>query len=123
MAGRLELGPAQGQVARWREAAWALEDRARLALGGGGNQAELNRSLKGIEREWLLAEGIPGRPWFKHALYAPKYTYAAMELPGVREAVDQGDWERARTALGALTERIRAVADAISRAGLEPATK
>jgi hypothetical protein len=34
-------------------------------------------------------------------------------LPGVREAVDQEDWTRARTELGRLTERIGAVAAAV----------
>ena len=48
----------------------------------------MNAGLRAIEQQWLLADGLPGRPWFKHALYAPKYTYAAMEFPGVREAID-----------------------------------
>ena len=75
---------------------------------------EANVALQRVEQQWLLPDGIPGRPWFRHALYAPKFTYAAMELPGVREAVDAGNWATARGELARLTERIRAVAVAIN---------
>ena len=68
------------------------------------------------QREFLLAGGIPDRPWFKHALYAPRYTYAAMSLPGVREAAEAGDWELARSQLETLAGRLRAAAAATKKA-------
>lgn len=75
---------------------------------------DANVALQRVEQQWLLPDGIPGRPWFRHALYAPKFTYAAMELPGVREAVDAGDWRTARRELTRLVGRIRAVTAAIN---------
>lgn len=75
----------------------------------------INDALRLAEREWILPEGIPGRPWFKHALYAPKFTYAALELPGVREAVDTSDWVVAQRELGRVVERIRAVTRVLRR--------
>jgi hypothetical protein len=39
-----------------------------------------------------------------------------MEFPGVREAVDQGDWPRARVELDRVAERIGAVARAVRAA-------
>lgn len=56
----------------------------------------VNRDLLDFESNWAHADGIPGRPWFKHLLYAPRYTYAAMTLPGVTEAAERGDWAVAR---------------------------
>jgi N-acetylated-alpha-linked acidic dipeptidase len=56
----------------------------------------LNRAFIAFERNWLLDNGIPGRPWFKHALYAARYTYAHLELPGLTEAVENGDWTTAK---------------------------
>ena len=53
----------------------------------------VNQMLKGVETNWLNAEGIPGRPWFKHILYAARYTYAHLELPGLTEAVEQKNWK------------------------------
>ena len=43
------------------------------------------------ERAFLDAAGIPGRPWYRHLLFAPKPTYAPEVLPGVTEALDARD--------------------------------
>jgi N-acetylated-alpha-linked acidic dipeptidase len=65
---------------------------------------KLNQSLRGAERALLLPEGLPHRPWFRHSIYAPgEYTgYAAVVIPGVNEALDKGDAERAKQQLAAL---------------------
>jgi N-acetylated-alpha-linked acidic dipeptidase len=65
----------------------------------------LNHALRGAERALLVSEGLPHRPWFRHAIYAPgEYTgYAAVVIPGVNEALDKGDAERARQQLAVLT--------------------
>lgn len=55
----------------------------------------LNRGMMEVERNWLLPDGIPGRPWFKHSLYAARYTYAHLEVPGLTEAVERQDWAKA----------------------------
>ncbi|MBI3789615.1 MAG: hypothetical protein HY275_01910 [Gemmatimonadetes bacterium] len=102
----------------------ALASRLAALDAGQGtatNLAALNEALRTLEQQWLLDGGIPGRPWFRHALYAPRYTYAAMELPGVREAIDAKNWALATRELGRLTARIEAVAqktsDALAAAG------
>jgi len=66
--------------------------------------ARLNQALRGAERALLAPEGLPHRPWFRHVIYAPgEYTgYAAVVIPGVNEALDKGDSERARQQLAAL---------------------
>ena len=45
----------------------------------------------------LLGPGLPGRPWYRHVLYAPGlYTgYGVKTIPGVREAIEQRDWKLA----------------------------
>jgi N-acetylated-alpha-linked acidic dipeptidase len=67
--------------------------------------ARLNQALRGAERALLVPQGLPHRPWFRHVIYAPgEYTgYAAVVIPGVNEALDQGDSERARQQLAVLT--------------------
>jgi N-acetylated-alpha-linked acidic dipeptidase len=67
--------------------------------------ARLNQALRAAERTLLVPEGLPHRPWFRHAIYAPgEYTgYAAVVIPGVNEAIDKGDADRARQQLSALT--------------------
>jgi len=63
--------------------------------------ARLNLALMNAERAMLEPQGLPHRPWFKHVIYAPgEYTgYAAVVIPGVNEALDKGDSERARQQL------------------------
>jgi len=53
----------------------------------------INQALRSAERALLLPEGLPNRPWYRHAIYAPgEYTgYAAAVIPGVNEAIDAGN--------------------------------
>jgi N-acetylated-alpha-linked acidic dipeptidase len=55
----------------------------------------VNTALLQVERNWCNPRGIPGRPWWKHSLYGARYTYAHLELPGLTEAAEAGDWPRA----------------------------
>jgi N-acetylated-alpha-linked acidic dipeptidase len=72
----------------------------------------LNQALRGAERALLVPEGLPQRPWFRHAIYAPgEYTgYAAVVIPGVNEALDKGDAERAKQQLAVLTAALERAA-------------
>ncbi len=77
--------------------------------------ARLNRALLSSERALLVPEGLPHRPWFRHAVYAPgEYTgYAAVVIPGVNEALDKGDAERARQQLAVLAAALERAAKAL----------
>lgn len=112
----LDLSALRGAASAWNAAAVELEPALQRVATGGGRSAALNDALRVIEHFFLLDGGIPGRPWFKHALYAPKYTYAALELPGVREAVDRREWATARREVARLTERLEAVTEGVRSA-------
>ena len=64
----------------------------------------MNARLREAERALLIPEGLPNRPWFHHAIYAPgQYTgYAAVVIPGVNEAIDRGDLQRTEQQIAAL---------------------
>lgn len=101
MKGQLDLAPLQRATVDFQTAGRALqhEIEKRLAAANGltaEQAAALNAAAMQIERNWLHAEGIPGRPWFKHLLYAARYTYAHLELPGLTEAVEARNWALAR---------------------------
>ena len=74
--------------------------------------SRLNQALRGAERALLAPQGLPHRPWFRHVIYAPgEYTgYAAVVIPGVNEALDRGDSERARQQLAALAAALERAA-------------
>ena len=57
-----------------------------------------NQSLYRAEQQLLNEAGLPRRAWYKHTLYAPGfYTgYGVKTLPGIREAIEQRNWEEAQ---------------------------
>jgi N-acetylated-alpha-linked acidic dipeptidase len=59
--------------------------------------AAINRLLTGSERDLTLDPGLPGRPWYRHRIYAPgRYTgYAVKTLPGIREAMEANQFAEA----------------------------
>ena len=71
----------------------------------------MNTKLREAERALLIPEGLPNRPWYHHAIYAPgQYTgYAAVVIPGVNEAIDRGDLHRTE-------QQIAVLAAALNRA-------
>jgi N-acetylated-alpha-linked acidic dipeptidase len=88
-----------------------LRDAAAKTLEGRGQSAEqldaVNHAMMQVERNWLNPDGIPGRPWFKHTLYAARYTYAHLELPGLTEAVETKNWESAKQQASILEEAVK----------------
>jgi len=65
----------------------------------------LNERLRRTEQAFLIPDGLPNRPWFRHAIFAPgQYTgYTAVVLPGINEAIDRNDLGRTRDEVAALT--------------------
>jgi N-acetylated-alpha-linked acidic dipeptidase len=72
---------------------------------------QMNAKLREAERALLIPEGLPNRPWYHHAIYAPgQYTgYAAVVIPGVSEAIAARDLPRTE-------KQIKALAAALNRA-------
>ena len=70
--------------------------------------ARENRTQMEVESNWLNPDGIPGRPWFKHLLYSSRYTYAHLELPGLTEAVESGNWPEAARQASILAKAMQA---------------
>ncbi len=82
---------------------------------GTGNLSRMNLTLSNAERALLIPQGLPNRPWFRHAIYAPGvYTgYAAVVVPGVNEAIDAGDVNRLREQIAVLTEALNRAANVL----------
>ncbi len=69
----------------------------------------INDALLKVERAFLFEEGLPGRPWFKHAVYAPGLTtgYAAWPLPAIRQAIEDKNPAQLAAAISKTVDRIR----------------
>jgi len=81
---------------RYQRALERVTRNGDLALSPASLQA-LNSKLLQSERKLTASAGLPGRPWFRHLIYAPgAYTgYGVKTIPGVREAIEQKKWKEA----------------------------
>ena len=119
----VDLAPLDNAVLRLKKSA-AAYDAAYAQLASGkvtltdGARASLNALLLGIERTLLDERGLPGRPWYKHVVYAPGALtgYAAKTLPGVREAIEQNHWQEADTYAGITAAALLRYCDRLDQA-------
>jgi N-acetylated-alpha-linked acidic dipeptidase len=83
-----------------------------------GSLKEINEMLMQSEHKLTTPEGLPGRFWYKHELYAPgAYTgYAAKAIPAVREALEQKKWKQAEEAAARVAHVLENEATLISEA-------
>jgi N-acetylated-alpha-linked acidic dipeptidase len=110
----LDLVPASQAAERLLKAATAVMEEQQT---GNGTLA-FNADLRATEDSLLMPAGLPGRPWFKHAIYAPgEYTgYAAVVIPGVNEAIDAQDPVRAKAQEMLLIEALNRAAAVLEKA-------
>jgi N-acetylated-alpha-linked acidic dipeptidase len=89
-----------------------------LQSSPGASAPELNRALRQAEAALVSPAGLPNRPWYRHTIYAPgEYTgYAAVVIPGVNEALDAKDGNRAAQQLTVLTQALDHAAQALDSA-------
>ena len=92
---KTDLTAVRDAVAKVKKSAGALDTAwaaalPKLAAAPPAKLAAINQILYSSERNLTLDPGLPGRPWFRHRIYAPgMYTgYAVKTLPGIREAVE-----------------------------------
>ena len=99
-AAQVDLSALRAAAQDWGAAAGGLEAHAAQVLALARRHGRSDRALREInatlmrQERWLITPvGLPGRPWFRHQIYAPGINsgYATQELPGMRDAVEQGD--------------------------------
>jgi N-acetylated-alpha-linked acidic dipeptidase len=99
LSGHIDLKPLSQRIDAFQAAGRELNHLLAQAVTNRQLQpaaaSRINAQLMQVERNWCNPDGIPGRPWFKHTLYAARYTYAHLELPGLTEAAEAADWKRA----------------------------
>ncbi|HKU15487.1 MAG TPA: M28 family metallopeptidase [Steroidobacteraceae bacterium] len=98
----LNLAALDNAVARVKKSAKAYDDAyAAFAARGtdlsAAQATQLNALLRGMEATLINSRGLPGREWYRHYIYAPGLLtgYGVKTLPGVREAIEENQWDRA----------------------------
>jgi len=114
---QFDFAPLDKAVESLDKAAEAYDKAYASALSGNNSNPSRQAALRSINEKLLQAErmltsteGLSGRPWYRHLLYAPGfYTgYGVKTMPGVREALEQHQWTM-------VEPEISRVADALSR--------
>lgn len=77
----------------------------------------INDALMQAERALIDERGLRGRTWYKHQIYAPGfYTgYAALPLPDLRQAIEDGRADDAREAQARIVAAIKRAAEVLKR--------
>ncbi|UEG54820.1 M28 family peptidase [Mucilaginibacter daejeonensis] len=104
----LDLSPFDQALARLKRSATALNAVSGTALTDQKVAQRFNQAVYQAEKGLLVAEGLPKRPWYRHSIYAPGfYTgYGVKTLPGIREAIEQNNWEEARQQIAVAAKAI-----------------
>lgn len=115
--------PLRSEIIRLRLAAGELNGAylkalPHLASASPEKLAALNYLLFQTERGLTLEPGLPGRPWYRHRIYAPgQYTgYEAKTLPGIREAVETGRSDEATQQTVQVATIIRKLTEQVAQA-------
>jgi N-acetylated-alpha-linked acidic dipeptidase len=119
----VDLHEIHTQLMRLTAVSKAYEEEVALALKRPAGLApeklaKVNEIVARAERALLLPDGLPGRPWYRHQIYAPGlYTgYGAKTLPGVREAVEAQHWDDANQQARRVAQVVRALTDRVEEA-------
>ena len=106
------------QSAQHYQAAFTKAQQTYASKAASASFKPVNRALMQTERDLLSAAGLPGRPWYKNELYAPGiFTgYGVKTIPGVREAIEQKNWQQATEQIGIVAGVLQKEADTINAA-------
>jgi N-acetylated-alpha-linked acidic dipeptidase len=103
------FAPLRNALERLQNAACAFDEAAGMS---DASNEEINRLLYTSERLLTRDEGLEGREWYKHYIYAPGfYTgYGVKTIPGVREAIEQREYDK----VGPQVDKAAAVIESVA---------
>ncbi len=123
----LNFAPLENGWTALRRAADQYDQALAKAAASGGDALaraslrEANAKLVLVERTLTLKDGLPGRPWYQHQIYAPGlYTgYGVKTLPAVRESIEQKQWMEAEQQIARVGKVLENAGEAVSSAAAE----
>ena len=116
-----DFEPLDAAYSRLKASAWnyekALNKFKRGSLSA-EQKAQINYLLKNVEQSMQRENGLPRRDWFKHMIYAPGYYtgYGVKTLPGIREGLEERNWDEVDLFIGEVTKALDRAASTINNA-------
>jgi len=114
----LNFAPLQNALSRLQESVRTYQRASTGKQLAAAQQKQLDDILLRIERSLTRDEGLPRRDWFRHQIYAPGfYTgYGVKTLPGIREAIEQRNWNEASDNIAIVAKTLETFAGEIDKA-------
>ena len=119
------FAPLKNSLSRLRKVANLLDKTSKNNALPSNKLVEINRLLYTSERRLTRNEGLAGRPWYKHHIYAPGYYtgYGVKTIPGVRESIENRQFDKvaaqidiAAEVLDSLTSQLEVIEEIWSNA-------
>ncbi|KAI0179738.1 Zn-dependent exopeptidase [Hypoxylon sp. FL1284] len=121
----LGLEPLEMAVSRFEKAMTALDTTVHRGEHEASRQPqstarEANKTHMQIERSFLREDGLPGRPWYKHLIFAPGLWtgYDGVAFPSIAECLEDGDIEGANMWIREIAKVIEKACAVAGGAGL-----
>ena len=117
IAPTLDFGALDAALARLKVSAGAY-DQAAAGSVTADRAAKADLILQETEQTLTDPTGLPGRPWYRHLIYAPGLLtgYGAKTLPGVREAIEGRRWAEAGDYIGRTAKALDALSGRLDEA-------
>ncbi|MGA2629213.1 MAG: transferrin receptor-like dimerization domain-containing protein [Terriglobia bacterium] len=123
----VNFAPLENAVAHLKRSAASYDKALAKARENGGAKLrgaslqKVNALLIESERRLTSPEGVPGRPWYRHQIYAPGYYtgYEVKTIPGVREAIELKHWPLAESEIARVAKTLESEAELIDAAAEE----
>ncbi len=114
----LNFAPLRNSLAALKERAATYDRLVKVCTLTREQQQELNAVLMHVERAMARDDGLPGRPWYRHHIYAPGLLtgYGVKTLPGVRETIEGREWDEAEAQVVIAAAVLDRVAEELGRA-------
>jgi N-acetylated-alpha-linked acidic dipeptidase len=116
----LSFAPLQNAVAQLKKSAIAFKEQEKKTTGTLPleTRRQLDQILIECDRALIRDAGLPRRPWYKHQIYAPGYYtgYGVKTIPGVREAIEERNWDEAEAQIPIAAQTLVAMALQIDKA-------
>jgi N-acetylated-alpha-linked acidic dipeptidase len=118
----LNFAPLDNAVLRLKRTAKACDEGLEKlsAPGCEVNDAQagaLDALLQGMEQALTYEQGLPGREWFRHMIYAPglQTGYGVKTLPGVREGIEERQWDKVEQYMKVIASALNAYSDRLEK--------
>jgi N-acetylated-alpha-linked acidic dipeptidase len=113
----LDFSPLLNALAKMDKSCEGLNKKLANPALSEGAKAAVNGKLYRAEQQLMLPEGLPRRGWYRHSIYAPGfYTgYGVKTLPGIREAIEQRNWNEVKEQILKTARAIETFSDYITQ--------